>query len=235
MTARDVQMSAIARFAVLASASALLCACDAAPTPKAPTESPTVSPANTGAPAAPPQPDAQPAAPAADELALEGFDATAVCGAALDIASVPPVKPIGLLADKDGKTQKVEFVDGRFERGVHGASLRLAAQELKECSPFAKDGSIPDAARMTVAISLLEPNVWTWPNPKDEKRWRYWNEVVMQDDRPWTSHAGPKDKGLLVVDEVDEIKRRVKGRVLTCRDGGRSWIAGTFDVTLCDK
>ncbi len=200
-----------------------------APAPSAPLGSPAQP---TGAPDAAGQAP-EPSEPRPQELDLAGFDPVAACAGTLDVASIPPVDVIGQLPDREGVLTKFEMVDGRFERGVTGASVRLAGQKLRACSPFAADGSIPTAPRFTAATTSLEVGSWTWPSA-DLKRWRYWNHVLVTQGQPWTSHGGPADKGLLVVDEVDDNKRRVKGRALLCLEGG-GWLAGTFDLQLCDK
>jgi hypothetical protein len=168
-----------------------------------------------------------------ETFAVEGFDPVAVCGAALDAESIPPVEVIGQLPDKEGVLARFEAVDGRFERSAQRAALYLSGEKLTECSVFAKDGSVPKSVRFTAATTTLEIGSWSWPSA--DGRWRRWYHVAMSSGRPWTNHGTADDKGLLIVDEVDETKRRVKGRLILCRAAGAGWLAGTFDVSLCDK
>lgn len=185
-------------------------------------------------PPAPAPVTATPAAPtpvvASDDQNLPGFDPLTACTGALDAAAIPPVDAMGELPDRDGATVRFEALGGRFERTPTGDTLELAGEVLRECSPFAADGSLPTKPRVSATLSKLEPGAWSWPADRPD-RWKKWSHLVSRAGQPWTRQGGDADKALLVVDEVDNAARRVKGRVLFCLDGG--WLAGTFDVPVC--
>ena len=189
------------------------------------------------------------------------FDPKVACRD-LALASIPSVPVLATLPRKrTGDLQQVsaELAWGRVELRESNVALRLAGEELSECSPFTKDGSIPTAPRITIAIAGnrqepakdqaddaagkkpqagpgLEPGTWRFPD-LEKRDFQYWNHVTVDGaGQPYTVNAIETDSGLLVIDQIDRDRKEVVGRLLLCLDRGKQgWAAGTFKLPLCEK
>jgi hypothetical protein len=169
-----------------------------------------------------------------------GFDPLKACGASpLDPASIPPLPVIGTLVKNEEEAPSLIFklVSGRAEVREDKASLRLASEALKDCSPFLVDGGLAKEPRLAAAFSSLEKKAYFFPD-KEEGAFKYWNYVYTTDkETPFTVNAfSSEDKGVVVIDEIDQANQKVTGRMLLCKDGGKKgWAAGNFEVPICDK
>jgi hypothetical protein len=169
-----------------------------------------------------------------------GFDPLKACGASpLDPASIPPLPVIGTLVKNEEEAPSLIFklVSGRAEVREDKASLRLASEALKDCSPFLVDGGLAKEPRLAAAFSSLEKKTYFFPD-KEEGAFKYWNYVYTTDkETPFTVNAfSSEDKGVVVIDEIDQANQKVTGRMLLCKDGGKKgWAAGNFEVPICDK
>lgn len=169
-----------------------------------------------------------------------GFDPLVACGAAgLDPASIPPVPVMGTMVKNKEETPSLVFqlASGRMEVREKRASLRLASEKLKPCSPFLADGGLAKKPRVAATFEKLEKGTYTFPD-KEKQAFKYWNYVyTTEEGTPFTMNAfSSEDSGVVVIDEINEAEQTVAGRLLLCKDGGKKgWAAGNFEVEICDK
>jgi hypothetical protein len=172
------------------------------------------------------------------ELPL-GFDPKEACAGNLEASKIPPVPVIGTMVKNKEEAPSLVFklASGRMELRENRASLRLASEQLKPCSPFLADGGLAKQPRLAATFASLEKGSYTFPD-KEAQAFKYWNYVYTTDKgTPFTMNAfSAEDKGLVVIDEVNEAEQKVVGRLLFCKAGGaKGWATGNFEVEICDK